>query len=192
MAGQNIGVRGKREAQAYYHSTIYADDEGGYESPSAHSIPVHRANLSLGSMPCHRLTELVDWLTCMSYALHSACRNRGVNCMGLGLSGLYLTQTCPSNEDEINCAEYVCVEMLHCIQEDVCVPIHEVCDGRIHCIQPADDEYLCDTPKCPDPCFCHGLAISCIGAFLTSSPVYRMDIKNVDMSNNMIARGGQP
>ena len=67
-------TRDRREAEAYYHNTSSVDDEGGYNSPLTHPIPVNGANLSSGSIPCYDLTERVDRLTCMFF-IFPACQN---------------------------------------------------------------------------------------------------------------------
>ena len=37
----------------------------------------------------------------------------------------------------------------------------DICDGIFHCLQSADDEYLCNVLSCPPSCICRGTVMKC-------------------------------
>ena len=80
---------------------------------------------------------------------------------------------CPYGEDEAACEEFLCRGMFKCITDDICVSMHDVCDGIINCPKAWEDEMLCD-PFEPHNTNCHsrGDALVCKQAELNQIPIF--------------------
>ena len=68
---------------------------------------------------------------------------------------------CPDGGDERLCDWFVCVGLLKCRSDNICVHPVDICDGIVHCLSSGDDESLCDVLPCPDECECRGTAVQC-------------------------------
>ena len=66
---------------------------------------------------------------------------------------------CPDQEDEADCARYLCPGFYRCRASRVCVHASHMCDGVFQCPQ-HDDELFCRL-TCPQGCRCQGLAFVC-------------------------------
>ena len=51
---------------------------------------------------------------------------------------------CQDSSDENNCPVASCPGMFCCTQEQLCILPQDVCDGKIHCTLPQDDEKYCN------------------------------------------------
>ena len=79
---------------------------------------------------------------------------------------------CPYGEDEAACGKFLCRDMFKCIYDNICVSLHDVCDGIMHCSGSGEDEMLCDTFDRPNPnCDIRGNAIVCKEARLKNIPI---------------------
>ncbi len=80
---------------------------------------------------------------------------------------------CPSGEDEGNCGDETCPDLLKCDKEGICVHPKDIQDGEAHCTATADDEDIYIHQPCPRTCVCIGSGLRCEQLNLaTMSPAY--------------------
>ncbi len=96
-------------------------------------------------------------------------------------------EDCPPGEEEDDCFRLICVGLLLCIGDNICVAQHEVCDDGKHCALSGDDEQLCGLPACHETCQCFGLAMLCVGRNYTNFPVYDRRTMSLDLSLNKLS-----
>ena len=94
---------------------------------------------------------------------------------------------CPYGEDEAACEEFLCRGLFKCIIDDICVSMHDVCDGIINCPKSWEDEMLCYPFEPHNPnCQSRGDALVCKQAELNQIPIFPsakalLISKNADM-----------
>ena len=94
---------------------------------------------------------------------------------------------CPYGEDEAACEEFLCRGMFKCITDDICVSMHDGCDGIISCPKSWDDEMLCHPFEPHNPnCHSRGVVLVCKQAALNQIPIFPsakalLISKNADM-----------
>ena len=93
---------------------------------------------------------------------------------------------CPSGEEELQCRTLVCVGLLKCKSDQVCLSRDGVCDGWKHCMMSWDDEMQWSLGKCPMGCLCIGLTMECVSAKHITIPEYDTMTKAIDIGNNLI------
>ena len=83
---------------------------------------------------------------------------------------------CPYGDDEDIkwCKSSVrCQGMFKCKESAICIPLAQVCDGKVHCPVDGDDEQWCLLGPCPERCQCVGDVVNCASAGLdTQSPAH--------------------
>ena len=71
---------------------------------------------------------------------------------------------CPSGFDEMKCdakARQICPGALYCRLDDICVHLHQFCDGVTDCKLSGDDESMCVNRTCAEGCTCIGETMVC-------------------------------
>ena len=76
---------------------------------------------------------------------------------------------CPYGDDEVInwCKSSVrCEGMFKCKDSAICIPLVQVCNGKVHCPIDGDDEQWCFLGPCPERCQCLGDVVNCASADL--------------------------
>ncbi len=88
---------------------------------------------------------------------------------------------CPSGEDEQECDDHLCLDLLRCSKEGYCVHPAYLLDGHVQCPLTADDEDIYVLQPCPGGCFCIGELIKC--HILEKLPSVYHRVKKLDLRN---------
>ena len=89
-------------------------------------------------------------------------------------------------KEVINVADvFSCPGLYRCASTDVCIPLHQRCDGVYQCPQ-HDDERWCSS-ICPTSCQCRGLTYSCEDKSLVELPTDLPSVaRKVILRNNSL------
>ncbi len=68
---------------------------------------------------------------------------------------------CPGGEDEAFCEYEMCIGLLKCGKEGYCVHPNNLQDGRVQCVDTAEDEDIYISQPCPKNCVCRGPSLGC-------------------------------
>ncbi len=94
---------------------------------------------------------------------------------------------CPNGEDEMSCSNLTCPGLLKCHTDNLCVHPDNVNDGKIDCIQSADDEDSPQRMSCAwNSCHCRSDMIICSNLSIPSVPVVRFSIRVLDISGTFV------
>ena len=96
---------------------------------------------------------------------------------------------CPYGDDEVInwCKSSIrCEGMFKCKDSAICIPLVQVCDGKVHCPIDGDDEEWCFLGPCPERCQCLGDVINYANAGLDikTPPHNGTNVKSLVLSGN--------
>ena len=96
---------------------------------------------------------------------------------------------CPYGDDEVInwCKSSVrCEGMFKCKDSAICIPLVQVCDGKVHCPIDGDDEQWCFLGPCPERCQCLGDVVNCANAGLDikTPPHNGTNVKSLVLQEN--------
>ncbi len=94
---------------------------------------------------------------------------------------------CPNGEDEMSCSNLTCPRLLKCHRDNVCVHPDNVNDGKIDCVQSADDEDSPQKEPCAwNSCHCRSDMLICSNQTIPSVPVVQYSLRVLDISGTFV------